>query len=178
MASPSEWTQQNQGLRVPGPPGKRGNQGIKGIQGPTGPTGASGISSSGVVGETGITGPLGPSGATGPSGGSSFPIQILNSSAPDIYINDYPAYTTFFWNITTTGDLNMYFSDIGLVPPANTVYFIKAISNISWLNTGIEAAIYFNGDQVATLQNAVTPNSPTHDLIIVHWSAANTVVLY
>jgi hypothetical protein len=178
MAAPSEWTQQNQGLRVPGPPGKPGNQGLKGIQGPTGPTGPSGISSSGVTGETGITGPLGPSGATGPSGGSSFPIEILNSNAPFIYLDDYAPYTTFFWNITESGAITMAFTDIGTVPPPNTVYFIKASSTISWQDAGITAEILFNFDQVATLQNAITPNSPTHDLIIVHWSAANTVVLY
>jgi hypothetical protein len=178
MAAPSEWTQQNQGLRVPGPPGKRGDQGAKGIQGPTGPTGPSGISSSGVVGETGVTGPVGPSGATGPSGGSSFPIEILNSNIPVIYLDNYAPYTTFFWNITSSGAIDIFFNDIGLVPPANTFYFIKASSTISWSDEGIDAEIRFNLDQVATLQNAITPNSPTHDLIIVHWSAANTVVLY
>lgn len=190
MASPSQWTQQNLGIRTPGPPGPPGPQGLPGQQGPTGPIGPTGASPAGVMGGTGATGPMGPTGPTGPSGTPNFPIQIVNArdSNPNIFLNTITPYTTFFINVPTynalqPNNLFLRLDDHEQPPPPNAFYFLKASSaTTSLLNIFFVKNV--DGEDVETLIGAALSASAdigsnqTQDLIIIHWSAANTVVLY
>jgi hypothetical protein len=147
------------------------------------------------MGGTGATGPMGPTGPTGPPGTPNFPIQIVNArdSNPNIRLNTITPYTTFFINLPVYNELqpnNLYLrlDDYLADPPPNAFYFLKAssattsvvdiffVKKVDAVGGGVEDSEIL----IATLLGTSSGigGNETKDLLIVHWSAANTVVLY
>jgi hypothetical protein len=190
MAAPSQWSQQNLGIRLPGPPGPPGQQGIRGGQGPTGPIGSTGLSSAGVMGETGATGPMGPTGPNGPTGGANFTVKIpYNSEGTDIYLTSVEPYTTFFWNVSTFQESVKIYAPTDTSPPPNAFYFLKVSSTVPFTtltSDGIvgetiqifQAINLDTNTLIGKFSNILTPDNTTYDVIIIHWSDINTLNLY